>query len=69
MTNNNENIQSRKYLALCCKTIIFSKYIGHCCFCFCGDAYVDELGYDLVRLGGNVELIEETPVIGEDLED
>jgi len=57
-----------KYLALCCKTVIYSKREGHCCFCFCGDAYVDQTEY-YIRLGGNTIDYQEPIVIGEDSED
>lgn len=57
-----------KYLALCCKTVIYSKKEGHCCFCFCGLAYIDETRY-YARIGGDYKFIQETEVFGEDKED
>ena len=57
-----------KYLALCCNSVMQSKYSGHFCSCSCGLAYVDETEY-YARIGGEYKVIEEPETFGEDKED
>jgi hypothetical protein len=65
---NKIEFKPNKYIAKCCKSILQSKYPGQFVSCSCGESFIDETEY-YVRGGGDVELIEEKPKLGEDHDD
>lgn len=58
----------KKYVAKCCGDVLQSRYEGEWVACKCGKAFIDETAY-YCRGGGEVELMEEKELFGEDKED